>query len=364
MHILAINKNRKSGIELLKVLALFGIVMCHTYTSFSLAIDEKSGVAFFDEYYLSTIEYFIFQIVITFGYLGNMIFFVCTSWFLCDQKESKREKIIYIIICAIIISIIYIIIDYLGGGEITAFDIFKAITPISSQLYWYMTAYVMMYFIFPYLNNLFVSISKKEHFVLAIFVFTIYYLISYFTNRELFFTSKIIDFISAYIIVSYIKKYHYEICDNIRINTMIFIITSLAFYTLIFINFAIVPIELEWHKMYNPFFLIMSFSALNIVRKINFKSSLINTVSAMSMFIYMFHASYYFNINIIDKLSSIILNDYGLNYIVPKIFLTSLIVFILAFSMSLLFNLLFRKFAAQLSENLKNKISTLIDTII
>ena len=86
-------KNRNSGIDLLKIIAIFGIVLCHTvpcFEHFDLGISTIG-------YLPCTTAPLSFQGLIllffrNFGQVGNLIFIICSAWFLSDSQKLKKEK--------------------------------------------------------------------------------------------------------------------------------------------------------------------------------------------------------------------------------------------------------------------------------
>ena len=325
---LSINSKRESGVELLKVLAIFGIIICHCYTSFSVATNYDN-VCFFEISNFSVLERFIMQIIITLGYIGNTIFFVCSSWFLVDKQSNKKDKIISIILNNLIISIIISICYIISGSNLTNEQLIKTLFPLTNENNWYITCYAIFYLIYPYINLILNKIEKKEHLTISLIIFTMYFVVAFFFLPDSFYVNKLISFIAIYVIVSYIKKYKKGFCDNIKQNIILFIISSLCFYGIIFLNFAIVPINITWHTINNPFFLIMSISLLNIFRKFNFHSNIINTVSGLSLFIYIIHDNFIFRDSGREQLASYFMINYGTDNIILKIMLFALLLFIL-----------------------------------
>lgn len=107
-------KQRQSGIELLKIIAMVLIVIAHCVQT----------IAESDKFVLHNINIvqptkdiaiFALQIFYYFGVLGNSIFFISSAWFLVDSSNIKLNKIMYIVLNNIAISVIFMLI-FLGGG--------------------------------------------------------------------------------------------------------------------------------------------------------------------------------------------------------------------------------------------------------
>lgn len=348
MRLLAINKNRESGIELLKVFALFGIVWVHTYTNFTLAVDYSDGLLFFDKTYFSTISYYLFQLILPFGYLGNMIFYVSTSWFLVDAKKIKIEKIISMSINAIIMTALCYLINVACGHQVSLAEIIRLFFPITGMKYWFISCYVLLYAISPLLNVLINSIDKRMHFNFCLISFLLYFVFIYFSAISELYINKLYVFILVYFIVAYFKKYKSEFCNNTKKQLVLLIISTGIFYFMITYNFAIAPINIKWHEMYNPFLLCMAFSLLNIFRKISFQNTIINTFSGLSMYVYMFHSNM-LNLDVeLTHFCSLILKS-GTNAIFIRVLLSSLLLFFVSLMICSFYYAVFNKCVNKIS---------------
>lgn len=107
-------KQRQSGIELLKIIAMVLIVVFHCEMSFNR---ENSPFLQFVDFSKPTTNITIFftQIIYYFGSLGNAVFWICSVWFLVDSDKIKLNKIAHIILNVYVISVIFLLI-FLGGG--------------------------------------------------------------------------------------------------------------------------------------------------------------------------------------------------------------------------------------------------------
>ena len=119
--------NRISNIELLKVFAIFLIIFSHVipfnYNNFSLEyIDIRNASFDYNNIALQFIRYF--------GQIGNVIFLICSSWFLCEKREIRFKKIVFIVIDCFIISVICLFIIKLAGQDIDKITLIKQFHPL------------------------------------------------------------------------------------------------------------------------------------------------------------------------------------------------------------------------------------------
>ena len=79
---------RVSNVELLKIIAIFLIIVSH--------IAQTSGLpqVLFDANKATyNIQFLIIDFFLNLGKVGNVIFICCSSWFLCDSKKLKTENL-------------------------------------------------------------------------------------------------------------------------------------------------------------------------------------------------------------------------------------------------------------------------------
>lgn len=109
-------KQRQSGIELLKIIAMFGIVFFHCLVE--LKLDNSPFLQYVDfTEATKDISVFVLQILFYLGTLGNLIFLISSSWFLVDSKNFKFNKIAAIVFDVYVISVTFLLI-FLGGGKL------------------------------------------------------------------------------------------------------------------------------------------------------------------------------------------------------------------------------------------------------
>lgn len=347
---------RESNLELLKIIAMFGIVLCHIYSTFSVALDND-GVAFFDKFSFSVIQYFIFQIFITLGYFSNLIFLVCSSFFLLEDMTLKLKKVFILWTKTFLVSVIFLLIYYLLGIKLENEVIINSFLPISKENNWYITAYLVLYIIHPFINMIINNINKKQHFAISLILFIVYFVFDFLFVEKAFYKNDLIVFISVYFIVAYLKKHTFS--NNTKIYKFLLFGTSIIFYGCIFINFAIFPINIKWHVLNNPILLIMSISLVFICAnaKLN-NNKLINRISSYSLLVYLIHDNIIFKEITRPKIISKIMNTFGVNNIVVIVLITSLVFYVFSIICSASFDLFFSKFVTRLSiklEKLLNK---------
>lgn len=111
---------RESGIELLKIIAMFCIVLSHVVQT----LCSENAFIPYQDYLLdltastTNIQHFVLIIVRYFGALGNSIFFVSSAWFWLSSSGFNKRKWLFMLVEIWAVSILILAITYipLGGN--------------------------------------------------------------------------------------------------------------------------------------------------------------------------------------------------------------------------------------------------------
>lgn len=137
------------------------------------------------------------------GQIGNVIFIICSSYFLLESKKANAKKVLYIIFDTFFISIAFLIFFLLLGYDLSAKEIIKQFFLITLKNNWFIGVYLIFYIIHPLLNIIIDKLDKKRLFHVNVFIL-IYYLCIQFIVAPNY--NNIIGFILIYFIVAYLKN--------------------------------------------------------------------------------------------------------------------------------------------------------------
>ena len=289
---------RNSSIELLKIIGIVLIVICHvlqTLNNPNALVDGKDYVL---EISTATknIQQLLLAMLMSSGALGNTIFFICSAWFLLDSDKVSKRKILHILLDVWAVSLlIFVIVYILRDGNIEFNMIIKQILPTTFGNNWYMTCYLLFYSMHPFLNLIIKKITQKNLFRVTAVLSFLYILVNFIFTGE-FFTSELILWVTIYFLIAYIKYYLVDISNNIKVNIALFIIGFMGNYGMVLLtNYMGLYISafsdkvLRWGSNCSPFIIMMVIGMLNIARNKSFKSNIINQCSKMSLLIYIIH---------------------------------------------------------------------------
>lgn len=263
------NTKRNVGIDLLKILAIFLIVLFHSAHSLS----AQSGMPDFTSA-SSHPQQFLISVFLTFGVLGNNIFFICSAWFMTAYDKYDKKKAFRMLVEIWMISVsIFLISFFVGSSKLQGQNYVSFFFPTIFGNNWYLTCYLLFSAILPCLNEIIKHLSRRNHFRISLGLFFLYFLISYLIYGKLY-VSELIVWIAMYFIIAYIKLYHFDFCESIKQNIICFMVGIVGHIGLMLLTnilglrvASISSLVLHWNSYASPFLFLTAFSMLNIFRK-------------------------------------------------------------------------------------------------
>lgn len=364
-------KERESGIELYKVIAIFLIVLSHviqtlTEPNYVLGIGEGTFIniatATRD---LDVLLLALFRIC---GALGNNMFFICSAWFLVNSKKMSLKKVIHMILDVWIINMIVFWGLHAIGIQFQVSDTVRTFFPTTFANNWYITCYLLFYLIYPFLNRMLEQLNISEHFALTSFLFMIYFIIPVLPLEEinLFFANELVIFLATYVIVSFIKIYKNEWTENLKLNKGILFVSIVSYVALIlsvdylglrtnyFFNRLV-----RWNMNNSLFMFLIAFSSFNMMKKKKFINRTINYFSSLSLLVYIFHENLAFRRYFRPVIEFSILRRFGIEHAFICAVFMAVSLAILSFIISAIYKIFFTKIVSKLSSIISRNIQTL-----
>ena len=187
---------RNSNIELLRIVAMFLIVLEHLLINgtsyFTAPVGNQAYTANF---------------IIGFTYVGVNCFLLITGWFGIDLKWRKLFNIYFV--CAFYELVFFIIYLILGKAEPTLSNIANIIFPLSHSSTWFIRCYTILLLAAPLINKGLEQLDKKQYqYILLLFtIINIYF--GWFWKYPQFNSDgfNIQQFVYLYIIGGYLRRY-------------------------------------------------------------------------------------------------------------------------------------------------------------
>ncbi len=184
---------RKSNLEILRIICIFGIISMHTFGQF-----------------LSTCT----GINLGYGVLINSIFNMGVSCFMLISGyfgvKFSAKKVVTLELMILFYGLLGQIISIAGTGNLVIKDFFKSIFPISTGKYWYMSVYMIIIFISKYIDKFLENLDRKGFRTLIFVLILFFYIMPSFTYFEIMNDSGkgIANMFTVYLTGRYIRQYH------------------------------------------------------------------------------------------------------------------------------------------------------------
>ena len=166
----------------------------------------------------------------TLGNIGVILFVLISGYFIISSENSSLRQIAKISIQTFIYSfLIYILCVLFFDSRISIVEILHYSFPVLFNRYWFVTAYIVLYTLTPFLNKFLNSLSRKDYLYFLLVMILFISIIPTFTTGTLG-LSNLIELILFYSIGGYLKKYPNNLLSNKKMSYYIFAISSLILF--------------------------------------------------------------------------------------------------------------------------------------
>lgn len=190
---------RDSSFELLRIMSMFFIVICHFATHGGFDFGAQT----------LTLPRFWWYFIEMGGNFGVDVFVLISGYFLVASKNElfNANRILKFWGQVFFYSIaIYVIFGIAGINEFSLKSLVKTVFPITFGQWWFASTYFVLYLIHPFLNNLLNKIDKKTYQSLLTLLITIWCIIPTFTGTS-FQSNSLLWFITLYCVAGYIRLF-------------------------------------------------------------------------------------------------------------------------------------------------------------
>lgn len=271
-------KDRNSNIELLRIISIIMIVISH-YCVHSVGGQHLVNVPI-------GLNRFLLEFL-TLGNLGSILFIIISGYYLNNSNCVKIKKLLKIVFQVLFYSIVIysvLLIFHVESFKITNF--IKSIFPITFKMYWFATAYIIIYIFHPFINKFINNTTKKEHLLFILLMFIIFSVLATFTYND-YYGNELVQFLLFYSIGAYLNKYPNNYFNKKNNNTKIMIL-SIMLIVLSIITLDILGCYKTVFGSHSRYFLsrtsplaiifcVCLFNAFN--KKSTYYNSIINTIS-------------------------------------------------------------------------------------
>lgn len=210
---------RNSNFEILRIIAMIGIILQHCVAH---------NVINYDDIYLHN---FLSGLFLQWGMLGRLgvaIFIIIFGYFGIEQKFNTK-RLLNLIIQVFSYSVLtFAAISVIDRSYFNRGDLIHALFPISFHKYWFITAYVIFYLFTPFLNNFLKSLKKGDFRCFILIQLIVWSLIPSITlDNVKNYIDEMPQFLMIYCIGAYIRLYSKDF--GIRVYRALFATGTLIY---------------------------------------------------------------------------------------------------------------------------------------
>ena len=279
-------KERDTNFELLRIISMTMILVLHFNVGGEIMtyVHENSKT-----YYL---VYFLEYACI----IAVNIYVMITGYYMIKSK-IKIKKILTLELTTVFYSvIIYLIITLCKQETFLMKTMMKKFFPIITREYWFITAYIGLYMLIPFINKL-ATMNQREYSLLLIILTTLLSVVRFIYPSNIIFEANggygLTWFIYLYLLGGYIRLYVNKIGQKYKMF-ILYIIVILVQIIIRKLNLPITQGYLNNSLSYNSIFiLIESVIVFILFKNIEIKNRTINkiilTISPLTLGVYLIH---------------------------------------------------------------------------
>lgn len=332
-------KVRQSGIELLRIISMLQIIYLHIYQYGELHSASTSA---------GDLDGFLTTFIWSFCRAPVDVFIIITGYFMVTanfdiKKTIKRAGTTYgaMIFYSLIISIIYFIVN---PNKVTAVSVAKAIFPLTSKTWYFLSNYIIILLLSPFINRMLTALTKKQYLYFLGIIFIVMSVWSTFSGIDgldkVFKISKIVDpyygksiggFLLCYFIGGYLRLFVPQQKKDIK-KSNVKIKYLIGFVLLCITDLGLKYTFEQYSKVFgmfnNPLVIFEAVFLILFFRDFTFTSKAVNTIAGTTLGIYAIHEHPYVREWLWSTLNFGDTSLYDTLIYVPLIILVCLVVFI------------------------------------
>jgi len=313
-------KQRNSSIELLRVILMLVIVMCHCSASImSVQVNNNLNKWFLQLTNLSNLMVDIFVLI--------------SGYYICKLKFSFK-KVLIILLQVVFYSVgSYVFCVAIKNQTFSTKSLLLSFIPTITRSYWFVTAYVTLYLLSPFINKLLGVITQLQHLLLIAVIGVIYSIIPTFTT---FYQDgmDIFVLILLYCIGAYLRLYPNSKLLQKKSVVLLTCLGALTYFGSV-IGLNVVGLKFEifaQHPCYfltkhSPITIVFAIGIFALFTKWNFYSKFVNVLGGATFGVYLLHNNGYFRQWLRFDLFKF--NAYSeSNKFIPYVILATIIIFV------------------------------------
>lgn len=334
--IIKTERKRNSSIELLRILMMLQIIFLHVceygeYYDHAMELGGKHALLYWVLWLMSRCPVYMFVIIM--------------GYFLSDSAggfQKKRILKIYIPMYVYAVAI-PVILGFTQAVQVDKYDYIRAVFPALSRTWYFMTLYLIVLILSPFINKMLKELSRKEYLILLgilFFIFSVWQPISHLEPFDSFIGIKKIvdteggkslyDFVFMYILGGFLRHHSFKREGTLLwwknwMNLAVFLLLGLFNVAFVYIYPPVKDI-IAYND--NPIAVLQCIFLFRFFSNMEFYCDILNIISGCNLGIYMLHEHPLMRELIWDKIVRMdYQNFYSTNLYVLNIFLIIVSIF-------------------------------------
>lgn len=352
--------HRDTNFELLRIVAMIMIVALH--------FNCHGKVMYYVEPFSKKYYYTFF---IEYACLIAVNLYVMISGYYMIKSKFKIKKIIKLEMQVLFYSLlIYLLLVVLGQVKFSKTELINSLLPTITNRYWFVTAYIGLYLLIPFINKIANSLTKKEYItLLVILTFTLSIVKTIYPANYIMNGSGIVWFIYLYLLAGYIRIYFDKKVNKYK---LLFLYLATIIIQIVIRNISlksqITTIKDYAETSYNNswfYTLIETLAIFLIFKNIKIKNEKINKaitkIAPLTLGVYLIHDNKYLRPVLWDKiLHPLTYINSGIAIVIAEA-VDVMLIFIVCCIVEKLRQLVFEGFSkTSIAKNINTKISALM----
>lgn len=187
------------GIEVYRLFSMFFIILFHFSDHGAVIINNDMPMSG---------SWLLMAFFRCWGAMGNCAFVLITGYFMINKKQNIK-RLIKLWFEVWIYSLVLGSISFmLGTEQFSLWSLLKMIFPVIFNEYWFMSSYVILFLVSPYINKMILTLTKKEFQTLIVILVVVFSVIPTLTGTKWMTDANyIMSFLTMYVIGGYIRLY-------------------------------------------------------------------------------------------------------------------------------------------------------------
>lgn len=273
---------RKSNFELLRIICMVMIVTLHT-------LGHGGGL---NNTQVLSVNFIIVHILQSLSVVAVNCYILISGFFSVNSK-FKIKKVLDLYIQVLFYSISISSLFWITGIEsITIGSILQAMLPVTMQTWWFMSIFLVLYILTPYINKLLKQLSFKEFnylLIILLLIFVIWPSLPKFRPIDNQGGHSLYNFILLYVVGAYISLFYKNRKFNKFALLSIYLSSSIILAMFNITISRVIGQNWEWYY-YNFLLIFISSIALFLFfKELKIKNNFINKLSSLTLGVYLIH---------------------------------------------------------------------------